>query len=171
MNSQGKTRVLTATHHTLSLIVIGAAVLLVSLVITLGNARIARADPSAEGISTLANTEDAWFSFPLSEHGTWGTDGRLKTDASSTYINPTTMQMRTCRVYVDAWTGSGWNNQTVYGYATVPSTGKWRIRQNVFENYGTTNARLSAWANNGGGVLAGYWSPDSWGSYTAINGG
>ena len=78
--------------------------------------------------------------------------------------------MPSCRVYVDAKTWFGWSNETVYGYATAKKTGEWRIRQNVYENHGRTDARLSAWANNGGGTLAGEWSPDSWGTYTAING-
>ena len=124
----------------------------------------------AGSIETCANTGDSWYQFSMNDQGTWETDPRSKEDSSSTYIQVLRKDMPSCRVYVDAKTWSGWVNETVYGYATVKQVGKWRIRQNVYENHGRVDARLSAWANNGGGTLSGYWSPDSWGSYTAING-
>lgn len=139
-------------------------------------ATLAFADPAPVPIgraasNARANTEDIDYEFPLTYPGaTWATRGASKEDSSSVYIYVKTKTMPTCRVYVDAWNGSRWVNETVYGYATVKKTGQWRIRSNVYENHGNTNARLSAWANNGHGTLAGKWSPDSWGTYTAING-
>ncbi len=124
----------------------------------------------ATQIEPCANTGDSSYTFSMSDQGTWATEGRSKEDSSSTYIRVDRKDMTSCRVYVDARTVFGWKNETVYGYATAKQTGKWRIRQNVYENHGRTDARLSAWANNGGGTLAGVWSPDSWGTYTAING-
>lgn len=121
-------------------------------------------------IAPCANTGDTYFEFPMSDQGTWATSGRSKEDSSSTYIQVTRKDMTSCRVYVDAKTWSSWKNETVYGYATAKDFGQFRIRQNVYENHGRVDARLSAWANNGGGTLAGNWSPDSWGTYPAING-
>lgn len=124
----------------------------------------------AADIDTYANTGDTYYKFTMADQGTWATDGRSKEDTSSTYIQVATITMPSCRVYVDAKTWSGWKNETVKGYATARKTGQWCIRQDVYENHGRVDARLSAWANNGAGTLAGYWSPDSWGTYTAING-
>lgn len=72
---------------------------------------------------------------------------------------------------VEAKSGFFYVNETVYGYATLRQTGQWRIRQDVFEHHGESFCRITAWGNNGGGVIEGEWSPDSWGSYVAINGG
>ncbi|MBY4797889.1 hypothetical protein K6V98_05935 [Collinsella sp. AGMB00827] len=132
------------------------------------------ADPAPRPASiqrSRANTSDTSFSFPLRHAGsTWATSGRPKEDASSVYVRIRKIEMRSCRLYVDGWTGRTWKNETVYGYARARQVGKWRIRSNVYEMYGNTNARLTAWANDGTGVISGEWSPDSWGTYTAING-
>lgn len=110
-------------------------------------------------------TADSGYNFTMSDQGTWATEGRLKEDSSATYIKVDTKTIPSCRVYVDARTLFGWKNETVWGYATAKARGKFAIHQNVYENHGKCSARLSAWANNGGGTLAGQWSPDSWGTY------
>lgn len=115
-------------------------------------------------------TRDAGFWFSMPDLGTAATEGRLKEDTTPTYIHVTTITMKSCRVYVDAQVLFGWKNETVAGYATVYHTGKFAIHQNVYENHGQCNARLTAWANSGGGDLGGEWSPDSWGKYASING-
>ncbi len=129
-------------------------------------------------IEPMANTSDEPYAFRMGANGTYATPGRAKQDASSTYVKVTTIS-QACRLYVDGGTSSNgpWYNQTCYastgksgGYANATRVGQWRIRQNVYEN-GFRWARLSAWANNGTTYIAGEWSPDSYGSYTAINGG
>lgn len=134
--------------------------------------------PSVNKIEPRANTADTAYAFNMGANGTYATSGRAKQDASSTYVRITTIS-RACRLYVDGGTTQNgpWYNQTCYastgksgGYANASRVGQWRIRQNVYEN-GFRWARLSAWANNGPTYIAGEWSPDSYGTYTAINGG
>ncbi len=116
-----------------------------------------------------ANTGDTYYAFNMASGGTYGTGGRAKEDASSTYVKIDSIS-RACRLYVDggATQSGAWYNQTVNGYARATGVGKWRIRQNVYEN-GFRWARLTAWANEGASNLAGWWSPDSWGNYTSLN--
>ena len=126
----------------------------------------------------LGNTTDTWLSFPFSKTGaTWATSGRTKLDDTSAYLWVTNNTMSSCRVYIDgAYSSNGpWYNQTSYwsgtsvgNYATVTGTGTFQIMNRVYEN-GFTWARLSGWANVSAGTLAGYWSPDSIGSFPIIN--
>lgn len=129
------------------------------------------ADPLAAKMGTRANTSDIDYILKFSNGDKDSTEDALKQDASSTYIRAARKDMASCRLYVEAKTGIFYVNETVYGYATLRNTGQWRIRQDVFEHHGESFCRITAWGNNGGGVIAGEWSPDSWGSYIAINGG
>lgn len=129
------------------------------------------ADPLATKIDTRANTGDIDYTLKFKNGGKDSTDDAQKQDASSTYIRATRKDMASCRLYVEAKSGFFYVNETVYGYATLRQTGQWRIRQDVFEHHGESFCRITAWGNNGGGVIEGEWSPDSWGSYVAINGG
>lgn len=115
-------------------------------------------------------TIDSKYEFTMPDLGTNATGGRIKENNSATYIRVDIKTMQSCRTYVDAQTLFGWKNETVWEHATVKALGKFAIHQNVYENHGRCNARLSAWANNGSGTLQGVWSPDSWGSYPSING-
>ncbi len=129
-------------------------------------------------IAPYANTSDSKYEFNIPAGATRGTGGRAKQDASSTYVRIGVIS-RPCRMYVDGGTSINgpWYNQTCYastgksgGYAEANRVGQWRIRQNVYEN-GFRWARLTAWANQGASYVSGEWSPDSYGTYTAINGG
>lgn len=132
---------------------------------------VVNADPLATKIATRANTGDKGYTLKFKNNGKDSTDDEQKQDASSTYIRAARKDMASCRLYVEAKTGIFYVNETVYGYATLRNTGQWRIRQDVFEHHGESFCRITAWGNNGGSVIAGEWSPDSWGSYIAINGG
>ncbi len=127
-----------------------------------------------DGIEPYANTGDTPFKFDLQWSGATyqGSEPRRKDDSSSVYIFVMTKNLDRCKAYVDGATSANgpWYNQTVYGYATIRDTGKFRIMSNVHEN-GYTMARLTGWADSQPGWVSGLWSPDSLGSYTAINGG
>lgn len=129
-------------------------------------------------VTPYANTTDTKYEFPMGDGGTWATSGRAKQDASSTYVRIDVIS-RACRMYVDGASSQNgsWYNQTCYastgksgGYANATRVGRWRIRQNVYEN-GFRWARLTGWANQGVSYVSGVWSPDSYGTYMAINGG
>lgn len=129
-------------------------------------------------IVARSNTGDSWYRFPFDTNGsTWATDGRSKEDASSAYIQVRTMTMDYCKVYIDGGeTINGpWSNQVSYWSGTntgnscsVTSPGQFGIMNRVNENE-LGYARLTGWACSQPGVLAGYWSPDSWGTYPKIN--
>ncbi len=130
------------------------------------------------GLGALATTSEAHakttdnttFSFTMPKDGTAATSGRDKNDSSSCFVQIKSIT-KNCRMYIDGrktLKKGTWTNCTVGGYATAKKVGKWRIKNTVHESgYGA--ARLTAWANVGASTVKGVWSPDSIGSYTAIN--
>lgn len=130
------------------------------------------------GLSALPTTNEAYakttdnttFSFTMPKDGTAATSGRDKNDSSSCYVKISSIT-NPCRLYIDGRKTvkkGTWTNCTVGGYAKAKKTGKWRIKNTVHESgYGA--ARLTSWANAYSSTVKGAWSPDSVGSYTAIN--
>lgn len=115
-------------------------------------------------------TDNTGFTFSMGADKTAATSGRDKNDSSSVFMKISSIT-NPCRMYVDgkkSKTKGTWTNCTVNGYAKAKSTGKWRIKNTVHES-GYGFARLTGWANKGASVVKGAWSPDSLGSYTAIN--
>ncbi len=130
------------------------------------------------GLGALATTSEAYakttdnssFSFSMPQNGTSATSGRDKNDSSSCYVKISSIS-NPCRLYIDGRKTvkkGTWTNCTVGGYAKAKKAGKWRIKNTVHESgYGA--ARLTSWANSYSSTIKGAWSPDSVGSYTAIN--
>lgn len=126
--------------------------------------------PAETAVRLRGNNTDTGFTFIMNPGSTHGTKGREKQDATPCYVEITTFTVDTCRMYIDGSNGKNgpWTNVTVGGYAVARAEGKWAIHNNVYE-YGYKYARLTAWANNGGGVVAGVWSPDSMRTYASMN--
>lgn len=91
-----------------------------------------------------------------------------KDDATASYILVNNMTIYDVHLYVDGYAGGVWNqNLTRGGYAYLVDPGKWWIHNFVYEN-GYRTAQLRGLASEAG-VLAGMWSPDSWGTYPSLN--
>lgn len=115
-----------------------------------------------------ATTDNTSYSFSMPKDGTAATAGRDKNNTSPIYVKISKIN-GSCRMYVDGRkSGTSWTNCTVNGYAKATKVGKWCIRSTVHES-GYGYARLTAWAKSNKSSVSGAWSPDSKGSYTAIN--
>lgn len=122
------------------------------------------------GQAYAKTTDNTSFTFSMGADKTAATSGRDKNNNSSVYVKISSIS-NSCRLYVDGKKSASkgtWTNCTVNGYAKAKSTGKWRIKNTVHES-GYGFARLTGWANSSAAVVKGAWSPDSLGSYTAIN--
>lgn len=130
---------------------------------------------AAEG---TPNTGDTPYSFYFEPTSGWRyTEWRNKTNNTSVYINLAQAPANYTRCHVQGGKGDWGDNVNVssvtyetYGSsdAIVVRTGKWRIRQTVYE-HGKNKARIQFVATSETGVVAGLWSPDCAGSYPAVN--
>ena len=117
-----------------------------------------------------ANYADTAYNYYFSGSNTQGTPGRTKDTNSMSYIRVDRMDPNSVRLYIDGsyslW--SGYVNETRNDHATISHTGHFNIHNYVYEA-GMRYARMTAWGNDGNGVVKGAWSPDSRGGYTEVN--
>lgn len=91
-----------------------------------------------------------------------------KDNDTASYILVDNMTIYDVHLYIDGYLNGTWNfNLTRGGYAYLVDPGQWWIHNFVYEN-GYRAARLRGLASEEG-VLAGMWSPDSWGVYNSLN--
>ena len=116
-----------------------------------------------------ANYADTAYNYYFSGSNTQGTPGRTKDTNSMSYIRVDRMDPNSVRFYIDGsyslW--SGYVNETRNDHATISHTGHFNIHNYVYEA-GMRYARMTAWGNDGNGVVKGAWSPDSRGGYTEV---
>lgn len=125
--------------------------------------------------STFAsNHGDKYYSFNLNESNKVGyTKSRAKENSTSTYVHiqkvPGSMIKLDVQGFRPVGTGgsNSWRDETVSG-TQLMFTGKWLVRQNVYER-GGRSARLKFQKYAANGTLYGYWSPDSVGTYPVVN--
>lgn len=117
-----------------------------------------------------ASTKDTTFNYYFSGSNTQGTPGRAKDTNSMSYIRVDRIDPSSVRFYIDGsyslW--SGYVNKTRNDHATISHTGHFNIHNYVYEA-GMRYARMTAWGNDGNGVVNGAWSPDSRGGFTEVN--
>lgn len=86
------------------------------------------------------------------------------------YIRVDRIDPSSVRFYIDGsyslW--SGYVNKTRNDHATISHKGHFNIHNYVYEA-GMRYARMTAWGNDGNGVVSGAWSPDSRGGFTEVN--
>lgn len=123
-------------------------------------------------ISTVAyaSSADSTYNFYFSGSNTQGTSGRTKDTNSMSYIRVDRIDPSSVRFYIDGsyslW--SGYVNKTRNDHATISHTGHFNIHNYVYEA-GMRYARMTAWGDDGDGVVKGVWSPDSRGGFTEVN--
>lgn len=117
-----------------------------------------------------ASTKDTTFNYYFSGSNTQGTPGRAKDTNSMSYIRVDRIDPSSVRFYIDGsyslW--SGYVNKTRNDHATISHKGHFNIHNYVYEA-GMRYARMTAWGNDGNGVVNGAWSPDSRGGFTEVN--
>ena len=117
-----------------------------------------------------ANYDDTTYNYYFSGSNTQGTPGRTKDTNSMSYIRVDRIDPSSVRFYIDGsyslW--SGYVNKTRNDHATISHTGHFNIHNYVYEA-GMRYARMTAWGNDGNGVVKGVWSPDSRGGFTEVN--
>lgn len=117
-----------------------------------------------------ASTKDTTFNYYFSGSNTQGTPGRAKDTNSMSYIRVDRIDPSSVRFYIDGsyslW--SGYVNKTRNDHATISHKGHFNIHNYVYEA-GMRYARMTAWGNDGNGVVSGAWSPDSRGGFTEVN--
>lgn len=117
-----------------------------------------------------ASSDDTAYYYTFSESNTQGTRGRTKDTNSMSYIRVDRIDPSSVRFYIDGsyslW--SGYVNKTRNDHATISHKGHFNIHNYVYEA-GMRYARMTAWGNDGNGVVSGAWSPDSRGGFTEVN--
>ena len=117
-----------------------------------------------------ASSDDTAYYYTFSGSNTQGTRGRTKDTNSMSYIRVDRIDPSSVRCYIDGsyslW--SGYVNKTRNDHATISHTGHFNIHNYVYEA-GMRYARMTAWGNDGNGVVSGAWSPDSRGGFTEVN--
>ena len=117
-----------------------------------------------------ANYADTAYNYYFSGSNTQGTPGRTKDTNSMSYIRVDRIDPNSVRFYIDGsyslW--SGYVNKTRNDHATISHAGHYNIHNYVYEA-GMRYARMTAWGNDGNGVVKGAWSPDSRGGFTEVN--
>lgn len=117
-----------------------------------------------------ANYDDTTYNYYFSGSNTQGTPGRTKDTNSMSYIRVDRIDPSSVRFYIDGsyslW--SGYVNKTRNDHATISHTGHFNIHNYVYEA-GMRYARMTAWGNDGNGVVKGAWSPDPRGGFTEVN--
>ena len=118
-----------------------------------------------------ANTEDEYWSFYV-DKSVMKTPAREKENSSSVYVNlqkaPGGYVQAAAEGYVFIDGEYAWYNMTWNRIAVLPSVGKWRIRQTIYEN-GGRQAKLMIWKYAEKGIASGVWSPDCAGTYPYLN--
>lgn len=117
-----------------------------------------------------ASSDDTAYYYTFSGSNTQGTRGRTKDTNSMSYIRVDRIDPSSVRFYIDGsyslW--SGYVNKTRNDHATISHKGHFNIHNYVYEA-GMRYARMTAWGNDGNGVVSGAWSPDSRGGFTGVN--
>ena len=117
-----------------------------------------------------ASSDDTAYYYTFSGSNTQGTRGRTKDTNSMSYIRVDRIDPSSVRFYIDGsyslW--SGYVNKTRNDHATISHKGHFNIHNYVYEA-GMRYARMTAWGNDGNGVVSGAWSPDSRGGFTEVN--
>lgn len=117
-----------------------------------------------------ASSDDTAYYYTFSGSNTQGTRGRTKDTNSMSYIRVDRIDSSSVRFYIDGsyslW--SGYVNKTRNDHATISHKGHFNIHNYVYEA-GMRYARMTAWGNDGNGVVSGAWSPDSRGGFTEVN--
>ena len=117
-----------------------------------------------------ASSDDTAYYYTFSGSNTQGTQGRTKDTNSMSYIRVDRIDPSSVRFYIDGsyslW--SGYVNKTRNDHATISHKGHFNIHNYVYEA-GMRYARMTAWGNDGNGVVSGAWSPDSRGGFTEVN--
>lgn len=122
-------------------------------------------------IQPHANTTNRKFYFTFSKSGATsnGGESRRKDNTAPVYIRAAVKKCDRCRVYVDRWTGSKWENVVEKSRATLKYANKdCSIR--VLSKAQGYKVRLTGWADSTKGDVSGVWSPDSTRTYAVING-
>ena len=116
------------------------------------------------------NYKDTTYKYHFSGSNTQGTPGRTKDTNSMSYIRVDHIDPSSVRFYIDGSYSlqSGYVNKTRNDHATISHTGHFNIHNYVYEA-GMRYARMTAWGNDGNGVVEGAWSPDSRGGFTEVN--
>lgn len=125
-------------------------------------------------VALAKNSADSVYSFGINtNYPIRRTEARAKEDTSSTYVNLTRVPATYIYCDVEGYMPIGyvgemrWEAKTLNGTVRI-GTGKWLIRQQVYE-HGGRSARLRFQRYDADGTVSGYWSPDSQGSYTYAN--
>ena len=117
-----------------------------------------------------ASSDDTAYYYTFSGSNTQGTRGRTKDTNSMSYIRVDRIDPSSVRFYIDGsyslW--SEYVNKTRNDHATISHKGHFNIHNYVYEA-GMRYARMTAWGNDGNGVVSGAWSPDSRGGFTEVN--
>lgn len=117
-----------------------------------------------------ASSDDTAYYYTFSGSNTQGTQGRTKDTNSMSYIRVDRIDPSSVRFYIDGsyslW--SGYVNKTRNDHATISHKGHFNIHNYVYEA-GMRYARMTAWGNDGNGIVSGAWSPDSRGGFTEVN--
>ena len=117
-----------------------------------------------------ASSDDTAYYYTFSGSNTQGTRGRTKDTNSMSYIRVDRIDPSSVRFYIDGsyslW--SGYVNKRRNDHATISHKGHFNIHNYVYEA-GMRYARMTAWGNDGNGVVSGAWSPDSRGGFTEVN--
>ena len=117
-----------------------------------------------------ASSDDTAYYYTFSGSNTQGTRGRTKDTNSMSYIRVDRIDPSSVRFYIDGsyslW--SGYVNKTRNDHATISHKGHFNIHNYVYEA-GMRYARMTAWGNDGNGVVSGAWSPDSRGGFAKVN--
>ena len=123
--------------------------------------------------ANAANTGDTTWQFYVHAKEEY-TGERAKENSTSTYIRLDEAPDGYVRAAVEGKMPVGdkgyleWQNKTWNAAAVNVPTGRWRIRQTVYE-HGGRSARLRITKCYTDGIARGAWSPDCAGSYPSLN--
>jgi hypothetical protein len=138
--------------------------------------------PASAAYATVPrrSTQDTGYAFSFAGRlSGQSTSWRYKGNSSPVYIYIKAMTPSQYRLYVDGASdvrGTGSSNQTVGGYVTPRTTGRFLIHSNVYESYSKRGTEASyarircvQTASKYGSTMNGFWSPDSSGSYPFLS--
>lgn len=149
---------------------------LASLALCIGLVTSAVVPAMAAEIEPYSTTDYVLKLYLKTKGDTYGTGWAAKDTTSSTYVFAQSFTGKPCRLYVDGRkkVGSTWKSENCtsgrYGtYAPISKKGQYEIH-NLVKEWGYTQARVTAWANNNGATtILGVWSADCAGNYTDLN--
>ena len=116
-----------------------------------------------------ASSVDQYYYFDFQYYGDEKATAPVNKDNdTASYFYTYNMTIYDCHLYIDGHDGYGnYYNMTVGGYAYLVDPGQWWIHNYVYEN-GYPQARLRGLSSQSG-VLEGFWSADSTGTYGSLN--